>query len=59
MRTRSSILTAVLVVAVVAACAPRRPPAPAAPLTLVGPVEQLGVLAREPMLVRHPEGTLF
>jgi hypothetical protein len=46
--------------ALLGACAPRPAPAPPAkPLTLTGPVEQLGTLAREPMLVRHPNGTLF
>ena len=31
----------------------------AASLVMTGPVEQLGLLAREPMVVEHPDGTLF
>lgn len=57
--------TLVLLCAWVAACdrAAQRPRAtpkpPAVSLAWSDPVEHLDVLAREPMLVQHPDGTLF
>ncbi len=52
-------VTLLAVVAIIGSCARGEAPTPATTLVVADRVDHLDVLAREPMVVEHPDGTLF